>query len=156
MSLSASSSEMLCIWMSADGSDPKDSTAARGPLHCKIPIKPMSESGQEFACRQRYLRGRSPSESRLNRCSAANGEYGWQLRKCGYDAFEFHYVALVHRGQFNAECRCDGPDGAQLANSGGYRWFPIDRNPCHSLRDLAGQCGPPMGAAPSVDVLSCS
>jgi hypothetical protein len=30
--------------------------------------------GQEFACRRRCPHGRSPSESRPNRCSAANGE----------------------------------------------------------------------------------
>ena len=35
---------------------------------------PRLKWGQEFACRRRCLRGRRPSGSRPNRCSAANGE----------------------------------------------------------------------------------
>src|SRR5262249_13237895 len=42
-------------------------------LRCNGRTLPRTAVGQEFACRPRCPRGRKPSESRLNRCSAANG-----------------------------------------------------------------------------------
>jgi len=43
-------------------------------LRCNGRTLPRAAVGQEFACWRCCLRGRSPSESRQNRCSAANGE----------------------------------------------------------------------------------
>jgi len=73
-------------------SAPYSGSAARStllfPCRCIPPLFPRRDEccaaiitsyprqlwGQEFACRRRRLHGRSTSESRPNRCSAANGE----------------------------------------------------------------------------------
>src|SRR5262245_44755751 len=47
-----------------------------------IPPSATPEAGQEFSCRRGCLRGRSPSESRPNRCSAANRECVPQPDSC--------------------------------------------------------------------------